>query len=55
MNVLMMVLFLNEISIDGEPEEVANKSDGSTTVRCKENHNHKLPEELIDAVIDLVD
>lgn len=46
---------INEISFDGEATEVANNSNGATIVRCTENHSHKLPEELIDAVIDLID
>lgn len=32
-----------EVQKDGEVEEVANKSNGSTTVRCSSEHTHKLP------------
>ena len=46
--------YLYEISADGEVQETSSKSNGFTIVRCKKDASHKIPEDLIDAVIDMI-
>lgn len=42
-----------EVDENGECEEVANKSNGSTTVRCSKEHTHKIPMELSDKILEI--
>jgi len=42
-----------EVEKNGDSEEVVNKSNGGTTVRCSSNHSHKLPIGLQDAILEL--
>ena len=45
----------NEISKSGEVTEVYNDSNGGDRVFCSKNSDHEIPNELVQAVIYLVE
>lgn len=46
-------IIIHVISLNGEVEELVNKSDGGNRVYCSADEKHAIPYELADAVIDL--
>lgn len=43
-----------EISIDGSVNFITDEDESDTTVECRKDGAHKIPEELQDKVIELV-
>ena len=48
-------IIIREIKENYSVEEITNNSNGSTSVYCTKDNTHKIPLELIDAVIEYIE